>query len=134
MVVDDPGRTDMNRHLKTIALVLCIAAGMPAWADGHTASTLADILTGMNHFPSEADKAALSEVAADATVSDNLRAIADAIAGIAHTPTAEDQARLNGILASDSASAEEKTLAKAVLRFEHKLTVEDAAALESMTE
>ncbi|MEQ8483461.1 MAG: hypothetical protein RIB46_03775 [Pseudomonadales bacterium] len=124
----------MYRHLKSITFVLCIAAGMPAWADGHTASTLADILTGMNHFPSEADKAALNEVAADATVSDNLRAIADAIAGIAHTPTAEDQARLNGILASDAASAQEKTLAKAVLRFEHKLTVEDAAALGSLAE
>lgn len=124
----------MRHYLKAIALVFCIALGMPAWADGHTESTLAEILTGMNHFPSDAEKATLNEIAQDTGVSDNLRAIAAAIAGIAHTPSAEAQARLNGILSSDAASEAEKALAVAVLRFEHKLSNEDAAALAELAD
>jgi hypothetical protein len=122
------------KTLTSFAVALLLAVAAPALAGEEAAATMADIVSGMNHFPNDEQKSTLSDIAADEEVDQNLRTIAEVIAGIQHQPSDADRQKLESIVADESASTEAKTLAGAVLRFEHKASAQDFAALETLTE
>lgn len=124
----------MNITIRSMLLSLLVAFGAPALAAHHEAGTVADILTGMNHFPSESEKQTLTAIGNDEAVSDNLRTIAMAVASVQHQVPDSYQAELEAIAADPAASDVEKTLAGAALRFNHKLAAEDSSALMALTE
>ena len=123
----------MKTRLSAVALslaVLFLFAALPARAD--QAATLADIVAGMDHFPSEEQKATLAEIQQDESAEENLRTIAGALANVQHQPAEADRAKLQAIVDDEAASEEAKTLAAAVLNFNHKVQETDLAALEAL--
>lgn len=116
------------------AFVLLLAAGTPALADQDTAPVLADMLLGMQHFPSAEQKSTLAEIAGDEQVDEDLRTIAEAIGAIEHQLPEAEQADVQAIVADPDATGAEKTLAEAVLGFKHQLASQDAEALRALTD
>ena len=116
------------------AFALLLASGVPALADEHIAPTLADMLVGMQHFPSAEQKATLGEIAADEQVDEDLRIIAGAISNIEHQVPEDEQPALQAIIDDDSAGEAAKTLARAALGFNHQLSAEDKEALLALGE
>ena len=111
------------------SLILMLLAGMSQFAvadDASAAKTIAGIVAGMNHFPSDTEKQVLMGISEDNTNSQAVRSIALAVHNTQHQATAEDKARLNEIMASD-ASAEVKALAEVLVGFLHSAS-EDAQA------
>lgn len=117
----------------SLALLFLFAA-LPARAGEHAAATIADIVAGMNHFPTDEQKAKLAEIQQDESVDENLRTIAAAVANVQHQPAEADRAELQAIVDDEAATEEAKTLAAAVLNFNHKVQQTDLAALESLEE
>jgi hypothetical protein len=128
--------TREENHMNGLKLLAAIAftalLGAPAYADQGRAEEIASVLKGMNHLPSDADKAALAAVAADDSASANLHTIAAAIGRIAHQPAEADRPALQAIADDEEASENERTLARAVLGFNHKVSDADATALDDL--
>ena len=122
------------KALYALAGALLLALAVPALGDEHAASVMADIVTGMNHFPNEEQKSMLQDIATDEEVDDNLRTIAEAISNIEHQPQDADKEKLQAIVEDESADEAEKTLAGAVLRFNHQVAAQDTAALQALRE
>jgi len=118
---------------KIAAIVLTGVFSQLALADNAAAaSTIAGVLTGLNHFPSDDDKAALQAVAGDDSVGRGFRLIATAVANIQHSATAEDKEILNRIIASDQASADARALAEIVLGINHTASDDARIRLQAM--
>ena len=103
-----------------VAIVLVGVFSQIALADNASAAkTIAGILVSLNHFPSDADKAALAAVASDETNGRGFQLIATAVSKIQHAATAEDKEIMNRIIASDRATPAAKALAEIVLGLSH---------------
>ena len=114
---------------KLTAMVLIGLCSQMAMADPASArKTIAGILSGMNHFPNDAQKAELMAIAADESAGRGNQMIASAVHDIQHAPTAEGKAAMEQIIGSDAAPAEAKALAKVVLEFNH-MASDDAKAV-----
>ncbi len=124
----------MNIAIRSLILSVALAISAPVLAAHHEVPALADILAGMNHFPSEAQQATLTAIGNDEAVASNLRTIAMAVVHIQHKVPDSYRARLDAIVADPDASDAERTLAGAALRFNHNATAEDSAALMALTE
>lgn len=122
------------KALSSVVGAILLALALPALGNEQAAAVMADIVAGMNHFPSEEQKSTLEDIAADEEVDDNLRTIAEAISNIEHQPKDADKEKLQAIVQDNSADEAEKTLAGAVLRFNHQASAQDAAALRALTE
>lgn len=114
---------------KLTAIVLMGLCSQMAMADPVSArKTIAGILTGMNHFASDAQKTELMAIAADSASGQGMQMIASAVHDIQHAATAEGKAAMEQIIAAEQAPAETKALAKVVLEFNH-MTSDDAKAV-----
>lgn len=113
-------------------LILCSGLlAQPALA-GNAIGTMAGIVMSLQHFPSDADKAALNAIATgEASASE--KTVARAIAGISHKVSAEDKAKLEAIAADDAEPADLRTLARVVAGINHVPSAEDKAALAGLT-
>jgi hypothetical protein len=107
--------------LTALALLLLLGAS-PALVqadDAAAARTIASILTDLNHFPSDEDKAALMEIAGDSSNSEAYRTIAEAVHNIQHSATDADKARLSEIIDNGSAPADARALAEIIMGISH---------------
>ncbi|MGE0623469.1 MAG: hypothetical protein AB7I04_12940 [Pseudomonadales bacterium] len=120
------------RIASTVAIFVLLITGQPVAADTPVASTLADILLTMQHFPSDAQKATLEDIAANEQVEKDLRIIAGAIGNIQHRVPDEERASLQAIVDDPSASEAAKSLASAALGFNHQLSADGRAALTAL--
>ncbi|MEX2131758.1 MAG: hypothetical protein WD772_09740 [Pseudohongiellaceae bacterium] len=104
-----------------------------AMADNASATkTIAGILMNLNHFPSDADKAALMAIQNEEGTGPAFKAVAMAVHNMQHAATAEDKERLSQVVASDMAAAEAKTLAQIVLGMNHMASAEAKAQLQTL--
>jgi hypothetical protein len=101
-----------------LATVLGLMAPLAAADDAASARTIAGILNGLNHFPSDSDKAALMAIVNDASSSEAYKTVARAVHNIQHSATADDKAALEAIAGSD-ADDTAKALAEIVLGISH---------------
>jgi hypothetical protein len=107
--------------LTALALVTLLGAS-PAQVladDAEAAQTIASILTSLNHFPSDEDKAALMAIAGDSSNSQAYRTIAEAVTNIQHSATDADKARLTEIIDNGSAPADARALAEIIMGINH---------------
>jgi hypothetical protein len=119
-----------NITTKVLAIALSVLFSQVALADPASAGkTIAGILSGMNHFASDAQKAELAAIAADESSGRGMQLIASAVAGIQHAPTAEGKAAMEQIMGADQAPASTKALAKIVLEFNHMASADAKAVL-----
>ena len=104
-------------------------------ADNATAMRdIAGIVASINHFPSDADKAKLAEIAADDTIAQGLRNMATAVANISHSTNAEGKAAMEQIMGSDQAPDAAKALAGIIANLSHMPSDEAKATLAAMTQ
>ena len=118
---------------KFLLIVLLGLFSQVSMADNASAAkTIAGVLASLNHFPSDADKLALTDVANDEGNGRGFRLIATAVSKIQHAATSEDKEVMNRIVASDRASADAKILAEVVLGINHSASDDAQAKLAAM--
>lgn len=93
---------------------------------------MATIVSEINHFPSDEQKEALSDIGNNKDYSEATRIIAKAIHDIEHQPTDEHIAALSEIIKSPSASDAEKQMAEIVMVFNHTVSSEAEDTLEKL--
>ncbi|MEE8243903.1 MAG: hypothetical protein V3R27_02825 [Pseudomonadales bacterium] len=122
----------MRRLVYISALLVSVAlVHSPATYADEAVTTMANIVIGLKHFPSDADKAALAAIA-DGDSSDAEKSVASAIANISHKVTDADKATLAAISADDDASAELRKLAMIVGNLNHMPSADAVASLEGL--
>lgn len=118
---------------KLVAIVLMGLCSQLAMADPVAArKTVAGILTGMNHFASDAQKAELMAIAGNEASGRGMQMIASAVHDIQHAATAEGKAAMEQVMAAEQAPAEVKALAKVVAEFNHMASDEAKAVLAGL--
>ena len=125
----------MKLTLLRNVLLLAVLASFSQFTFADNASaqkTIAGVLHNLNHFPSDADKAALMAIAEDESVGQGYRALAGAVANISHAANAEGKAVTARIMEADQAPADLKTLAGIVASINHMASAEAKATLAAM--
>jgi hypothetical protein len=118
---------------KLMAFVLIGLCSQAALADPASArKTIAGILSTMNHFPNDAQKAELTAITTDESSGRGNQLIAAAVIDIQHAPTAEGKAAMEQIIGNDAAPAEAKALAKVVMEFNHMASADAKAVLAGL--
>ena len=103
-----------------------------SFADEAVAS-MAKIVASLQHFPSDADKEALSAIAAS-TDDESVKAVANAIAAISHKVGDADKAALEAIAADENEPADLRQLAGILVGLNHVPSDEAKAALEAIAQ
>ncbi|PCJ25891.1 MAG: hypothetical protein COA96_06490 [SAR86 cluster bacterium] len=124
-------KTTMTKKLLAIALIGLFSQFSMA-DDASSQKTIAGILVGLNHFPSDADKSALMAIAEDESNNRGTRAIASAVASISHAATAEDKDIMGRIMSAEQAPAQTKALAGVVAELNHMASADAKAILQAM--
>jgi hypothetical protein len=123
------------KTIKSRLLVVAVASVFSQFALADAASaqkSIAGILAGMNHFPSDAQKEELMAIAADDTSGRGNQMIAAAVHDIQHAATAEGKAAMQQIIDYAEAPEGTKVLARTVLEFNHMASDEAKAALAGL--
>ena len=99
-------------------------------------TTIAGILSGMNHFPNDAQKAELLAIANDPESSRALGMIAGLVASLEHEPSAQDRVLMERVLTIGGGRVppEARVIARGVLEFNHSVSADAKAALDAMVE
>jgi len=118
--------------LSILTLGLLFSSLQPAYADGSAVSTMANIMIGLKHFPSDADKTALTAIVENSDSSDAEKGIAMAIANIQHKVTAADKEKLTAIAADEHASGALRKLAAIVGGTNHMPSAADIEKLQEI--
>ncbi|MBL4582827.1 MAG: hypothetical protein JKY29_13530 [Gammaproteobacteria bacterium] len=119
----------MTKLTKLLAVGSIALFSQFALADAASAQkTIVDILAGMNHFPSDEQKAELMSIAADENSGRGLQMVATAVSNIQHAPDAEGKASMEMLIDYERASDDLKALAAVVLGFNH-MASDDAKAV-----
>jgi len=122
----------VTRVLFVLSLAVVFQLVTPGVARADPIQTIARILEGLNHFPSDAEKEALMEISADDASSKALHAIAMAVHNMSHRASDEDKSTLAMILEDEDTSESERVLAGIVMRIDHAASDEDKAMLASL--
>jgi hypothetical protein len=120
--------------MKTGILTVCLALTMlPGLAFASEAThTMAGMLVDMKHFPTDANKASLADIAANEAATADEKTLAQIIARIAHQATAEDKAALGEMLGKADSGDDVQAVAKAVMNMNHTVQPDDMAALKAI--
>jgi hypothetical protein len=118
--------------LATIAFFTAMLSMPIAWAGDDTVSTMASIMIGLQHFPSDTDKQKLSAIAESSDASQAEKTVAAAIANIAHKASAADQEELKAIIADGDTPAGLRDVASVVTGLNHVPSDADKAKLEQL--
>jgi len=117
----------------TIVFIALISFNQVALADNDSAAkAIAGILANLNHFPSDADKVVLMEIANDDGNGQGFRAIARAVHNMQHAASAEDKEMMGRIMAADRADPRAKALAEIVANISHVASDDAKATLQAM--
>ena len=108
----------------TKSLIVLMLGGLFSQAamaqDGASAlKTIADIVASINHYPSDADKAALAEISSNDSLPQGLRNMADTVANISHAASADGKEAMAAIQANESAPDRAKELAGIIASLNH---------------
>ena len=102
-------------------------------ADPATAQkAIANIVAGINHFPSDAQKQELQAIANDETAGSSMQVIASTVINIQHAANAEGKAAMAQIIADGEAPDSAKALAKIVMAFNHMASAEAKEILAAL--
>jgi hypothetical protein len=126
----------MRNTIRTLSalLVLGAMASVAVAAETKAVQTMAGIVAGMNHFPSAADKATLTQIVDDKTTTADERTVAKALLNVQHKAAAADKAGLEAIVADAKATAGVKTIAGALLSLNHMASADDKAKLQALSQ
>ncbi len=107
-------------------LILLAAIGLfsrfaTAQNDGNAMALkmIADIVVGLNHFPSDDDLDTLDQIIANSELAQGVREIANAVAGIEHSANEEGRGAMEAIQDNQQAPERVKVLAGIIESFNH---------------
>jgi hypothetical protein len=80
---------------------------------------IADIVAGLNHFPSDVDMTTLEEIMSSADISQTVLIMADTVANIEHAANEEGKGAMAAIQANAQASESAKVLAEVIEQLSH---------------
>jgi hypothetical protein len=119
--------------LSALITVMTLSFAQTANADDAAIGTMAGIMIGFNHFPSDADKTKLQAIADSSESSEAEIVVATAIANIQHQATASDKDKLNAIVANEQTSDSLRELASVIVATNHSPSAADIEKLEMIT-
>ena len=120
------------RKLVAVALIALFSQFSLAQDAGGAIKQIADIVASINHFPSDADKAALADIAGNDALPEGVRNMATAVSNISHAASAEGKAMMAGIQANGEAPDRAKSLAGIIASLNHMPSDEAKATLAAM--
>ena len=120
------------RKLVAVALIALFSQFSLAQDAGGAIKQIADIVVSINHFPSDADKAALADIAGNDALPEGLRNMATAVSNISHAASAEGKAMMAGIQANGEAPDRAKSLAGIIASLNHMPSDEAKATLAEL--
>lgn len=122
-----------------IALVAMTLFAPISFAGSHSSghsdptATMAQMLSEINHYPSDEQKETLKGIKENESSSSAAQAIAKAIHDLEHKAQSDDVAQLEAISEDSSASEAEKQLAEVLLNFNHKADAEAQKTLKALS-
>ena len=124
-------RIEMVKQSAVLALLIFAGSHAAAAMAADNVATMAGIVLSLQHFPSDADKAALAAIV-EGDASEAEKAVARAIAGIQHTVSADDKAVLDAIAADEGQPEGLRSLAGIVAGLSHMPGADAKAALAGL--
>ena len=94
--------------------------------------TMAKVLLSLNHFPSDAEKQTLKQIADDKATTAQERVLLSALASIQHTLSAGEKAKVEALLKDPAATEGVKTIATVLSKLNHMASDADKAALKKL--
>lgn len=124
----------MRYRVSILSAVACFGFMTSAVYAGESEAvqTIAAILETFNHFPSDADKGALREVAWEEISTADEKTIAKVLLNVQHKVTDADKPKLEAIVNDDKASQSAKTLASIILNLNHTPSKADKEKLKAL--
>src|SRR6266702_1585788 len=89
-------------------LFLGFAASIANAGESKAVQTMAGILTKLQHFPTDAEKQTLKQIAEDKSVTADERTVARALMNVQHTVAAADKPKLEAIVKDEKACSSVK--------------------------
>ncbi|MDD9889252.1 MAG: hypothetical protein OXU66_16110 [Gammaproteobacteria bacterium] len=117
----------LTRSLMVLMLGGLFSQAAMAQDAGTALKTIADIVSSLNHFPSDADKAALAEIQANDSLPQGVRDMANTVANISHSASDEGKEAMARIQANAGAPDSAKELAGIIANISH-VASDDAKA------
>ncbi|MDX1811479.1 MAG: hypothetical protein R3240_06000 [Gammaproteobacteria bacterium] len=129
------GLLSKARHV--FFVVFLFSATASAHEDHHHVSgdpilTMVDIVMGLKHFPTRAERDQLKDIASH-TKDPNIKVIANALIHMRHSVKEEDKAKLEKIIADKSALGDVRKLAEIVSSINHKPSRSDKQELAALS-
>jgi len=114
-------------------LLLGFAASSANAGEGKAVQTMAGILSKLQHFPTDAEKQTLKQIAEDKSVTADERTVARALMNVQHTVAAADKPKLEAMVKDEKTSSSVKTLASVILNLKHMPSASEKAKLQALT-
>ena len=93
---------------------------------------IAGIVASINHFPSDADKAALGDISDNDSLPQGVRMMASAVSSINHSPSDQSKQMMAQLQAAAQAPDQVKSLARIIADFNHMPSDEEKATLAQL--
>ena len=114
--------------------IICLVSFLgiqSAMAASDAIKTMAGIMMGLNHYPSDAEKKTLKGIiSGDASVAE--RILAASIINLQHAVTATDKENLEKLIKNDSTDGPVRALAKVIINLNHKPSAADKKVLKEL--
>ena len=127
-------KTTILRKLILLAAIGLFSQIAMAQKDGDSAAVkqIADIVVGLNHFPSDADLATLDAIIANGELAQGVREMANTVANIEHSANEEGRGTMEAIQANSQAPDRAKVLAGIIANFSHGASADAKAQLAQL--
>ena len=125
----------MLRKLRPISVLLLTAALVAAPIAAQATKpvqAMANVLMTMNHFPTDAQKQSLKQLADDKATTAQERVLLQALLNVQHTLSAADKPKVEALLKDSSATEAVKALATILGKLNHQATDADKAVLKKL--
>lgn len=119
--------------LLSLALFLCANSNAADNKAVAASRTIAEIMIGLHHYPTDAEKVTLRQLETAETSSANEKVIAQALASLQHKVADADRPKLEAITRNESATGAERALANILLNLNHQPSDGDISVLKHIT-
>ena len=102
-------------------------------AESKAVQTMAGILMNLQHYPTDAQRQSLMQIAEDKSTTPDERTVAEALMNVRHMVAGADRPKLEAIVKNDKAPSSVKTLARVILNLNHMPSDSDKEKLKALT-
>lgn len=120
------------KHLSIAIVCTVLLTGIQSvYAASDAVKTMAGIMMGLNHYPSDSEKETLKGIVGG-TATEAEKAMATAMMNLQHQATAADKAKLQKLIDDDATPGPVRALAKIIANINHKPSSADKKVLKDL--